>query len=343
MPSRAHAPAHAARARWGRTLSILGAAATVVMTASLLPLVGRDTSDAAVRPVALPGPAPDFSAAPPPSGASASGSASASAPASAKPAPKPAAAKPRGKSPARQPVADSGWRLVWGDEFDKGSIDRSKWNLRNGEGRSIDKGCNVSSPANTFVSGGKLTLRAMRQTATCSSQTRQFTQSYLDTIGKHTWTYGRFEMRAKSPNKPGSSKGLWPAFWLRPADGGNGEIDVTELPGGDNWYAKSTAAIFYDYSPVKQDIRIALPGGGHPGDGFHTYATEWTADSLTWYIDGQRVWTRDRGTTPFFDKVFHKPYNIRLNFQVGGWLGDPDASTAFPADFVVDYVRVYQR
>jgi beta-glucanase (GH16 family) len=240
-------------------------------------------------------------------------------------------------------AADDGWRLVWGDEFSGGSLDRSKWSLRDGEGRDIDKGCNVGSSANTFVSGGKLTLRALRTPATCSKQTRQFTQSYLDTIGRHSWTYGRFEMRAESPNKPSSSKGLWPAFWLRPEDGGNGEIDVTELPGGGDWYAKSTAAVFYDYSPVKQDTRIALPGGGYPGDGFHTYATEWTADSMTWFIDGQRVWTRDETTTPFFDKVFHKPYNIRLNFQVGGWLGDPDASTAFPADFVVDYVRVYQR
>lgn len=41
--------------------------------------------------------------------------------------------------------------------------------------------------------------------------------------------------------------------------------------------------------------------------------------------------------------MFSKPYNIRLNFQTGGWLGNPDASTQFPADFVVDYVRVYQR
>ncbi len=241
------------------------------------------------------------------------------------------------------PAAPAGWKLVFGDEFNGSTIDRTKWNLRNNEGRDIDLGCNTNSSKNQFVSDGNLTIRALRETAKCSSQTRQFTQGYLDTIGKHSWTYGRFEMRAKSPNKPGTSKGLWPAFWLRPEDGGNGEIDVTELPGGDGWYTKSTAAIFYDYSPVKQDTRIALPGGGHPGDGFHTYTTEWDANSLKWYIDGKLVWTRDKTTTSWYDKVFHKPYNIRLNFQVGGWLGNPDASTQFPADFVVDYVRVYQR
>jgi beta-glucanase (GH16 family) len=241
------------------------------------------------------------------------------------------------------PAEPEGWRLVWGDEFDGGALDRSKWNLRDGEGRDIDLGCNVDSPKNTFVGGGNLTLRALRENATCSSQNRQYTQSYLDTMGKASWTYGRFEIRAKSPNKPETSTGLWPAFWLRPDDGGNGEIDVTELPGGQGWYDKSTAAIFWDYSPVKQDTRIALPGGGYPGDGFHTYTTEWDANSLKWYIDGKLVWTRDRSTTSWYDKAFNKPYNIRLNFQVGGWLGAPDSKTQFPADFLVDYVRVYQR
>jgi beta-glucanase (GH16 family) len=266
------------------------------------------------------------------------------------PTTKPPATSPT-PTPSRTPVskppttpAPEGWRLVWGDNFDGGAVDRTKWNLRNNEGRDIDLGCNVDSPKNTFLSGGTLTLRALRENTTCGKQSRAFTQSYLDTIGKASFQYGRFEMRAKSPNQPGAaSKGLWPAFWLRPDDGGNGEIDVTELPGGDGWYDKSTAGIFWDYTPVKQDTRLALPSGGFPGDGFHVYTTEWDANSLKWYIDGKLLWTRDRGTTPWYDKAFNKPYNIRLNFQVGGWLGTPDASTRFPADFVVDYVRVYQR
>jgi beta-glucanase (GH16 family) len=261
-------------------------------------------------------------------------------PPTTKPATKPPTSPPT-TPPTTKPPVDK-WKLVWSDDFDGGAIDRTKWNLRNNEGRDIDLGCNTNSPKNSFVGGGNLTIRALRETAVCSSQTRQYTQGYLDTIGKHSWTYGRFEMRAKSPNKPESSKGLWPAFWLRPEDGGNGEIDVTELPGGKDLYTKSTAGIFYDYSPVKQDVRLAVPAGGYPGDGFHTYTTEWNADSLKWYIDGKLLWTRDRNTTSWYDKVFHKPYNIRLNFQVGGWLGNPDAATAFPADFVVDYVKVYQ-
>jgi beta-glucanase (GH16 family) len=254
-------------------------------------------------------------------------------------APQPTAPQPT----APTTPAPQGWRQVFADEFNDNTIDRKKWNVRGSEGRDIDLGCNTDSPKNSFEQGGHLTIRALRESSRCSSQNRQYTQAYLDTIGKVSFTYGRFEMRAKSPNKPSTSKGLWPAFWLRPDDGGNGEIDVVELPGGADWYAKATQAIFWDYSPVKQDTRTALPGGGYPGDGFHTYTTEWDKNELRWYIDGKQVWKRDRSTTPWFDKAFHKPYNLRLNFQVGGWLGDPDSTTAFPADFVVDYVRVWQR
>jgi beta-glucanase (GH16 family) len=237
--------------------------------------------------------------------------------------------------------APAGWKQVWGDDFNGSSVDMSKWNLRN-EGRSTDVACNTSSSKNQFVSNGMLTLRALREPASCAGGTRQYTEGYLDTIGKKSWTYGRFEMRAKSPNTPGNSTGLWPAFWLRPDDGGNGEIDVVELPGG-KYYQQATCGIFLNYNPVKQDYGARVPNGGHPADGFHTYTTEWEPGVLRWYIDGQLVWTRDRSTTPWFDQAFSRPFNIRLNFQTGGWLGNPDSSTKFPADFVVDYVHVYQR
>ena len=251
---------------------------------------------------------------------------------------------PRVPSPERSgsgPRGPSGWHLAWSDEFNGTTIDRSKWNIRQ-EGRAIDLGCNSTSPRNAFVGGGHLTIRAIREPAYCGSQTRAFSEAYLDTIGKASFTFGRFEIRARSPNVPRVSRGLWPAFWLRPEDGGLGEIDVVELPGGDDYLSAATQAIFYDYTPVKQDNRYAF-GAGYPGDGFHTYTTEWEPGSLRWLIDGRLVWQRNASTTPWFHAVFDKPYNLRLNLQVGGWLGDPDTRTRFPADFVVDYVRISRR
>jgi hypothetical protein len=234
-----------------------------------------------------------------------------------------------------------GWRMVFHDEFDGSSLDRAKWNTRNSL-VDFDRACITDRPQNLFVSNGFLTERALRETYTCGGETRQFTDTYIDTIGRSSFTYGRFEVRAKSPGVPNASTGLWPAFWLRPEDGGNGEIDVVELPGGNQYYKAATQAIFHDYTPTKQDQRWTFPAG-YPGDGFHTYVTEWSSTALIWSIDGVEVWRRTPSTTPWFTEVFNKPYNLRLNFQVGGWLGDPTSATTFPADFVVDYVRVYQR
>ncbi|MEV4757159.1 glycoside hydrolase family 16 protein [Micromonospora sp. NPDC049559] len=247
--------------------------------------------------------------------------------------------RPASPSPSASPP---GWRLVWSDEFDGSTLDRTRWNARNDAWVDYDRACITDRDRNVFVGGGLLTLRARAESFSCGSQRRDYTTAYLDTVGTASFTYGRFEIRAKSPTGPGNSTGLWPAFWLRPDDGGNGEIDVVELAGGDEYHRAATQAIFYDYTPVKQDNRYAFPSG-HPADGFHTYAAEWEPGVLRWYVDGRQVWQRDRGSTPWFDEVFQRPYHLRLNFQVGGWLGDPDDSTAFPADFRVDYVRVWQR
>jgi hypothetical protein len=246
---------------------------------------------------------------------------------------------PRPVSPQPAPAR---WRPVWSDEFNDTTVDRSAWNIRDNEARDVDRGCNTARAANVFEGAGVLTIRALRETVTCGAQRRAYTQGYLDTIGLASFTYGRFEVRAKSPTRPDSSRGLWPAFWLRPDDGGRGEIDVVELPGGPQYHHAVTQAIFYDYTPVKQDNRYPMPAG-HPADGFHVYTVQWEPGSLRWYVDGRQVYHRDRGTTPWFDEAFSRPFNLRLNLQVGGWLGDPDAATVFPADFQVDYVRVWQR
>ena len=41
---------------------------------------------------------------------------------------------------------------------------------------------------------------------------------------------------------------------------------------------------------------------------------------------------------------FDQPFFLTMNLAVGGrFLGNPDATTKFPAEMVVDYVRVYDK
>jgi beta-glucanase (GH16 family) len=239
-------------------------------------------------------------------------------------------------------TAPAGYKLVFADEFNGSTVDRSVWNVRDKTYLDFDKAC--ISADNVVEGDGVLTLSARKATTTCGKVTRPYTSVYMETIGKKSFTYGRFEVRAKAPSGTAEGTGIWPAAWLRPDDGGHGEIDIMELPGGTRYYDKATQAIFYSYDPpTKQDNRAALPGGKVPGDGYHVYATEWDKTSMRWYVDGALVYSRDTSTTPWFAEAFSKPYHLRLTVHVGGWLGDPDASTRFPAEYKVDYFRVYQK
>jgi beta-glucanase (GH16 family) len=69
---------------------------------------------------------------------------------------------------------------------------------------------------------------------------------------------------------------------------------------------------------------------------FHVYAVKWTAEEITWYFDGRQVASAQ---TP---ADMHKPMYLLINLAVGGWAQSPDASTLFPAEFRINWIRVFQ-
>jgi beta-glucanase (GH16 family) len=85
---------------------------------------------------------------------------------------------------------------------------------------------------------------------------------------------------------------------------------------------------------------------GNFTDDFHLYGIEWEEGVIRWYVDGelyqtQKEWTSGGGKFPApFDQQFH----MILNLAIGGnFLGNPDATTPFPRQLLVDYVRVFQQ
>ncbi|MEO7260241.1 MAG: glycoside hydrolase family 16 protein [Jatrophihabitantaceae bacterium] len=235
---------------------------------------------------------------------------------------------------APAPPLPAGWtRVAFFDDFTAGL---AKWNVRNNTWASNELSIVTNRPVNVFTDGQVLTLRAQREVYTAFSTTRQYTSAYLDTIGRGSWQYGRFEMRAKLP----ASKGLWPAFWLR-NNTGLGELDIMEAVGGTG---KSVQT-------VHQSTNGDLAKLGHEDAGtadltaWRVYAVERAPGVIRWFIDDRLVFTVTTATAPWLDTTFNEPMNIRLNLQVGGamprWYGlDVDASTVLPADYVIDWVRV---
>jgi beta-glucanase (GH16 family) len=138
-------------------------------------------------------------------------------------------------------------------------------------------------------------------------------------------TYGYFEMRAKLPR----GKGVWPAFWLLPADfDWPPEIDVMESV-GDPSKVYATA-----HSKTVKAVGTEIPV---TPDAFHTYAVSWDRNQLVWFVDGREV---KRQPTP---PDMHKPMYLLANIALGGdWAGAPDASTPWPARMSIDYIRAYR-
>lgn len=239
-------------------------------------------------------------------------------------------------------VAPEGWNLIWHDEFDGSKIDTANWTYDLGAGGwgNGEAQYYTSRPDNARIENGMLVIEARQE----KYEDAYYTSARLKTQGLQEFQYGRIEARLKVP----AGKGLWPAFWMLGAsfNGGNwpdcGEIDIMEYIG------KEPDLIFG-----------TLHGPGYSGalgisqwnrqtyniaDEFHTYAIEWEADEIRWYYDEALYHTVTRADVGEREWVFDQPFFIILNLAIGGVLPGPvGLDTAFPAQYLVDYVRVYQR
>jgi beta-glucanase (GH16 family) len=173
-----------------------------------------------------------------------------------------------------------------------------------------------------------------------------YTSARMKTLGLFSFQYGRIEASMKLPE----SQGMWPAFWLL---GNNiatinwpacGELDVMEHIDGSNPENEG-----FDW--VQGSIHgTGLSGGiqyhpsGFSAAGWHTYGMIWTKGQIQYYVDNPSnvyaTYTSSAmaGTWPFDAG----PQFLLLNLAVGGsWPGSPDATTVFPSEVLVDYVRLY--
>ena len=250
-----------------------------------------------------------------------------------------------GANPGGPPA---GWTLAWSDEFDGtqgAAVDSSRWSYdtgNNGWGNNeleYYRGDN----ANAALDGnGNLLITARAETFGGSN----YTSARLKSQGKVSWTYGRIEGRLKLP----AGQGMWPAFWMLGNDittvnwPGCGEIDILENLGREPSIAHGTMHGPGYFGAAGPTGLYTLPGGAKFADGFHVFAIEWEPEVIRWYVDDKLYSTKTPADTAGNPWVFAHPFFIILNVAVGGgWPGNPDTTTTFPQNMVVDYVRVYQR
>lgn len=242
---------------------------------------------------------------------------------------------------------------VWSDEFDGTSLDWSKWTYDTGGSGFGNQELQfyTARTENVRVENGNLVITGLRE----NYQGKQFTSARLKTHGRFAFKYGTIEARIKVPDL---ANGLWPAFWMLGNNIGQhtwpacGEIDILEMgmrsaidEGVTN--RRVSAAAHWDYQGSYALYNNVFTAPINLNTAFHVFKLNWTPQLLTAFVDTTQIWAMDISDIETNSlEEFHEPFFVLINLAVGGInfveILDPAQITApFPAEMLVDYVRVY--
>ena len=246
------------------------------------------------------------------------------------------------------------WKLVWSDEFNGNSLDRTKWKpeVSCWGGGNNERQCYTDRLQNIRVENGVLKLIALKERFSGPDRppeiarnpnpitSNDYTSGKVRTLGISSWKYGKIEFRAKPPR----GQGAWPAVWMMPS--GNeygpwprsGEIDILEgvnlgaacheCSGNVGENRMNSALHFGDFIPANKSIekKVALPNGELPSDDFHIWTLEWGAGIMRFYLDGRQYWEvhQDQWETAAWHSrtntiaPFDKPFYLMADLAIGG-------------------------
>ncbi len=233
----------------------------------------------------------------------------------------------------------AGWRLVWDDDFNGTALDPAKWTPFTGN----DTGGNVyytGRTNNVYVANGMLHLVAQQE----SMGGFGYTSAQLRTDGLYWKQYGLIVARIKQP--PGD--GFWPSWWMLGKNYDTigwpycGEVDIMECFGYPTQILGSLHFADVSGNNIFEGLYYNLPTLGDTTANFHTYAIQWTSNSIAWQVDGVNVqtWTNWGAVSgPFaYPAPFNQPFFFLLNLAVNN---GSFANTTFPSEMLVDYVHVF--
>lgn len=262
-------------------------------------------------------------------------------------------------------TSETPYKLVWSDEFNgTGIVDAANWSFENGFVRNEE--VQWYQAGNAIQQGGNLIIEGRKENpintrlnpnyvagSTDWKKSRQhinYTSSSIKTVGKQSWLYGRFEIRAKITNLTGT----WPAIWTLGNNcewPSNGEIDIMENYGGNvlaNFAWGTNTRWTAKWDAVKLNtINNFVSKDPDWLSKFHIWTLDWDENRMSIYLDGMLLNEVNLSTTINGTAVcsgqnpFRQKQYLLLNLALGA-AGGSVTNLAFPTQYLVDYVRVYQ-
>ncbi|MGB1309781.1 MAG: family 16 glycosylhydrolase [Leucothrix sp.] len=248
--------------------------------------------------------------------------------------------------------AMAGWQLEWIDDFDGTRVNKNNWTSQIQANYNNEVQCytddDTSAIKNYDVSNGTLKIIARKRANNCvglNGALKSWTSGRLNSKDKREFLYGRIESRIRFNTL---KAGTWPAFWMLEnrikehpiandndtigwPNPGAGEIDVWE------WYANegnSYITNFFNSSNCGSKVLYNYPNGATDVLQWHTYAMEWDANTIQFFMDDSLVATQNIASCA----QYKEPMFALLNVAIGGDLGGAIDSTLDTATMEVDYI-----
>ena len=258
---------------------------------------------------------------------------------------------------AQTPTNDSHWQLKWQDNFD--TFNTNIWVKADSVAREHAKEPQIYIGNQVWTSGGNLVIEWNNTPFICptpppdphwicdtcvAGKKYNYRSGLIETKPFYNTQFGYIEARIKLPFKRVGTKswGFFPAFWTMCNIGSScttaGEIDIIEMFGGEYKEPNTlNTCIHRCYGDGCNNGNMSI---SHTYSDFdytlwHTYAIEWNAMRIIWYLDGKVI----RTTT---NHQIVDPIRIILNFAIQSekkYL--PPTSPNYSAQMLVDYVKVY--
>jgi beta-glucanase (GH16 family) len=262
-----------------------------------------------------------------------------------------------------------GWKLVWSDEFNyTGHPDPSKWCYEEGYVRHNElQYYTVNRLENARANGEHLLIELRKETRASFLPTsindgwHRYTSASLNTRNTASWTYGRFEIRARMPR----GKGTWPAIWFlsplrtpnvpgppQPRQPDGKEVDGPRRGPNSGESSEGEIDLMESWGSHPNEIAVHIHGTKGPTPSktvivddiynkFHVYALEWYPDHMDFFLDDQKILTYTKD--PPMGWSFDHPMYLIMNIACGGPDEPAPDDSALPQFMTVDYVRVYRQ